>query len=464
MCLRSRLCAGVHTHILDKPLDTSVAAVPHGNERYHMARTVQDAKLGTRTARAELAPSGKPYYRTIEEGLHLGYRKGKHSGKWVVRIYDKSEGGYKVETIGTADDTGDPNGTDILNFAQAQKLARQKYDERQRAAKVAAEPAPKPPYTVRDAIKEYLAFLETNRKTARDARWRAEALILPELGNAACADLTKDLLKRWLDAAAQSAPRLRTRAGETHKYRDIGKGDGARRRKATANRVLTIIKAALNRAWRDGKIADDRAWRQLEPFEGADQPRVRYLTVAECQRLINASQGEFRTLVRAALATGCRYGELGALEVRDFNQDVGTLHVAASKAGKDRHVVLEEEGIDLFKALAVGRLGSEPMLRKPDGTRWLKSHQDRPMREACNKAKIDPPVSFHVLRHCWASLSVMNGAALMVIAKNLGHSDTRMVEKHYGHLAPSYVADEIRRAAPRFGIAASNVAPLRGAR
>jgi hypothetical protein len=39
-----------------------------------------------------------------------------------------------------------------------------------------------------------------------------------------------------------------------------------------------------------------------------------------------------------------------------------------------------------------------------------------------------------------------------------------MVEKHYGHLAPSYVADEIRRAAPRFGIAAGNVAPLRGAR
>ena len=39
----------------------------------------------------------------------------------------------------------------------------------------------------------------------------------------------------------------------------------------------------------------------------------------------------------------------------------------------------------------------------------------------------------------------------MVIARNLGHADTRMVEKHYGHLAPSYVADEIRRGAPRFG-------------
>jgi len=38
-----------------------------------------------------------------------------------------------------------------------------------------------------------------------------------------------------------------------------------------------------------------------------------------------------------------------------------------------------------------------------------------------------------------------------VVAKNLGHSDTRMVEKHYGHLSATYVAEAIRAAAPRFG-------------
>jgi hypothetical protein len=48
----------------------------------------------------------------------------------------------------------------------------------------------------------------------------------------------------------------------------------------------------------------------------------------------------------------------------------------------------------------------------------------------------------------------------MVVAKNLGHVDTRMVEKHYGHLASSYVADAIRAGAPRFGVKASNVRPL----
>ena len=68
------------------------------------------------------------------------------------------------------------------------------------------------------------------------------------------------------------------------------------------------------------------------------------------------------------------------------------------------------------------------------------------------RAKIDPPINFHGLRHTWASHAVMNGVPLIVVAKNLGHSDTRMVEKHYGHLAPSYVADAIRAGAPRFGV------------
>lgn len=86
------------------------------------------------------------------------------------------------------------------------------------------------------------------------------------------------------------------------------------------------------------------------------------------------------------------------------------------------------------------------------GGRWQKTHQAKPMALACESARINPPASFHVLRHTYASLSIMNGAPLMVVAKNLGHVDTRMMEKHYGHLAPSYVAEAIRKAAPRFGI------------
>ena len=71
-------------------------------------------------------------------------------------------------------------------------------------------------------------------------------------------------------------------------------------------------------------------------------------------------------------------------------------------------------------------------------------------KPAVARARIAPPVTFHGLRHSWASLATMAGVPLMVVAKNLGHVDTRMVEKHYGHLAPSFIADAIRAGAPRF--------------
>jgi Site-specific recombinase XerD len=89
---------------------------------------------------------------------------------------------------------------------------------------------------------------------------------------------------------------------------------------------------------------------------------------------------------------------------------------------------------------------------REDKSKWKTAEQSRPMREANANAKIDPPISFHILRHTWASHSVMNGVPLIIVAKNLGHKDMRMVEHHYGHLAPSYVADAIRAGSPRYGI------------
>ncbi len=434
-----------------------------------MARTVRDAKLESRTARAGLKVSGKPYWRAIEQGLHLGYRKGATGGRWVLRQHVGGPKVYEVETIGTADDTLDPDGAAVLSFAQAQAVARRRFTERKRTA--AGLPAEAGPYRVRDAIAEYSTYLDNDKKSGRDARWRAEALILPTLGGVECVKLTTKTIKDWRDAIAKEAPRLRTKKGRAQKRRDPSEdndpaaaAEAARRRKASANRVLTILKAALNRAWREQRIPTDEPWRKVQPFAEADAAKVRYLTTQECTRLLNAAEGEFRKLVQAALLTGCRFGELAALTAGDFSPDSGTLHVRTSKAGKGRHVVLTAEGVEFFRAITAGRAAPDRMLSTPHAGRWNKSHQTRPMKEACERAKIEPPANFHCLRHTYASLTVMGGAPLLVVAKNLGHADTRMVEKHYGHMAPSYVADAIRAAVPTFGIKAQgNVVAIGGA-
>jgi integrase len=137
--------------------------------------------------------------------------------------------------------------------------------------------------------------------------------------------------------------------------------------------------------------------------------------------------------------------------VRDFNPDVGRIAIRQSKSGKPRDVVLTDEGAAFFKQICVGRAGSDPMFTKSNGTTWKKSHQTRPMADANERAKIKPPIKFHGLRHTWASHAAMAGMPLLVMAHNLGHRDTRMVEKHYAHLTPSYEAEAIRAGAPKFG-------------
>ena len=87
------------------------------------------------------------------------------------------------------------------------------------------------------------------------------------------------------------------------------------------------------------------------------------------------------------------------------------------------------------------------------------------MRAASNRARLEPHATMHVMRHTWASHAVMNGVPLMVVARNLGHSDTRMVERHYGHLSSSYIKDTIRASAPKFGLSPdSTVVPLTSVR
>jgi hypothetical protein len=76
---------------------------------------------------------------------------------------------------------------------------------------------------------------------------------------------------------------------------------------------LTILKAALNEAYRERLIPINDAWQRVKAFRKVDSARIRYLTDDEARRLVNACPGDFRALVVGGMMTGCRYGELPAL-------------------------------------------------------------------------------------------------------------------------------------------------------
>lgn len=437
-----------------------------------MARQVRNVKIDSRTARAKLPQRREPFWTSLSPGAALGYRKGSKGGTWIGRLRDE-EGRQHYESLGAADDYADANGTAILDFGQAQAAARRWFDRKAREF-VMGEPVPSHsgPYTVKDACDDYLKAYRAGRTLKGNAR-QASGMertiathIEPTLGSVVVRKLSKARVSKWLTDLAESPAKLRSRPGGKQNFRPVDQSpDAVRRRRSTANRILNILKAALNHAHAEGKIHSDDAWRHVKPFREADAARTRYLSDDEARRLVNAADAEFRPLVLAALHTGARYGELTALVREDFNPDSGTIFIRVSKSGKPRHVVLTDEGQAFFAKQAAGIKPGALLLSRASGAEWGKSHQTRFLANAVAAAKI-APVTFHELRHTYASRLVMKGAPLAVVAAQLGHSDTRMVEKHYGHMSPSYIADTVRAVMGSWGLGdgSNNVTPIAAGR
>src|SRR5271165_6003224 len=127
-----------------------------------MARHVRNPKIESRAARARLKPSPKPTFFDLGGKLHLGYRRGKGAGRWVMRVYLGGER-YAEKTLGEADDLADANGATVLNFDQAQRLARACAGELETSVKG-------PAVTVAAAVEAYIASRETRSDALSELR------------------------------------------------------------------------------------------------------------------------------------------------------------------------------------------------------------------------------------------------------------------------------------------------------
>jgi integrase len=427
-----------------------------------MPRKARDERLDTRTARLKLAPRREPYWRSIQEGRAIGYRRlaGQKAGSWIARHYDQRSG-RRYQALGTADDFLAADGADTLTFGQAQERAREWFDRLSKNDGKTVEPL-----TVEAAYQHYLAdYLARGGKASSYIATTFRAHILPAFGDRLVTELASAELRRWHRELATSAPRLRTAANATsRRTRKLAPkdADGHRARRATANAILTLLKAALNLAYREGRVPSDDAWRRVRPFQKVGAARLRYLTDDEATRLINACNADLRLLITAALLTGCRYQELARLQCGDVDLAAGIVTIRATKGGVPRHVVLTEEAQQFFAQAIAGRAPSVLTLPRSNGEAWGKSHQFRPLREACAVASIYPAASFHILRHTHASRLAMRGVPMAVIAAQLGHSDIKLTQRHYAHLSPGYVADTIRMAFGKLGVfPSSTIARIR---
>ena len=411
-----------------------------------MTQKARDSSLQKRSNRLNLK-LGERHFKILDTGVALCYRRTAESyGTWSVRLV-LVDGRYRLEALGTADDHVEANGQTVLSFGEAQAKALARHKQLQRDGGIV-----KGPFTVGQAAEHYLEWFRVHRRAVATTESNIKAHILPKWKDVEASELTPKQIKAWHNGLAIKPARKRTKLGSSLAYREAPKDEDAKRsRKSTANRILTIFKAILNKAYEDELVASSEAWKKVKPFEDVDEPIVRFLNTDEGKRLLNACAPDLRQLVKAALYTGARYSELTGATVADYSPDNQSLFVRPSKSGKGRHVPLTGEGSAHFAAACVGKKGSALLFTRADGSAWGKNFHARPLLEACRNAKIEPAVGFHQLRHTYASLLAQAGADLLTISKLLGHADTRITSRHYAHLCDKTLANAVNRFLPSFG-------------
>jgi integrase len=413
-----------------------------------VARTVRDSKLGSPSAREKLATQTKPYWRSIEKDLHLGYRKGIRERVWIMRRY--VAGKYSEEPIGLADDRQEANGNSILTFDQAMERARARARTISDAAKLDAMG---PALTVAGVVEEYVIARERREAGAglkKEVRTRLTRHVLSRVALAGrkLGEMTSEDLSDW--------------------RRSLQMGPGGVRR------ISNDFKAALNAAAKRYASRLPPRFRDIVKdglaSEAAESPVAREAQIlpdADIRALIEAAwavdaqgdwEGDLARMVLLLAATGARFSQVQRLTVADVQFAEKRLMVPSSRKGrveKARRPTPVRVGDDVLEALRTmtnGRKGHDALLVRP---RWRQvgpvqweRYERGPWRSASEltrawaaivaRAGLAPATVPYALRHSSIVRGLRAGLPIRLVAA-LHDTSVAMIESHYA----AYVADEM---------------------
>lgn len=203
---------------------------------------------------------------------------------------------------------------------------------------------------------------------------------------------------------------------------------------ATVNRYLALIKAVLNKAWKEWGWIDQVPYIKLKPENNS---RERFLTKEEEERLFYELPHELSWLVEFSLATGQRASNVAQArwDEIDLQQKTWAIPRDKSKNNKLILVPLNKRAMNVLYIMQ-GRdqdyvFGKNGQPRNQCNTRAF--------RNALKRAGIEN-FRWHDLRHTWASRHLKNNTPLPVIQKLGGWSNINMVMR-YSHADISQLFD-----------------------
>ncbi len=273
--------------------------------------------------------------------------------------------------------------------------------------------------------------------------------------------LAKEWIQAYLDTLAHSGKCSKTiqeemRYGKWWKIRLAGKRlnhitasdlDSVKREligkiyaPETIKHYLKFLRHVLNLAIRDGKL-------EKNPFVKISMPktsqgRTRFLTLEEEQALLNTLGQPYDQWARLAILTGLRKTELFSLRWANVDFERGLLTLLQTKSGKVQYVPLNGEARTILRGFKSWETSAWVFPSKTLGTH-LDSYNfyGRVFLPAVKKAKLEG-VTWHTLRHTFASRLAMNGQSDSTIAALLRHTGTMLVQR-YAHLSPTHLKEAV---------------------
>jgi integrase len=209
----------------------------------------------------------------------------------------------------------------------------------------------------------------------------------------------------------------------------------------SVNNYLTVLRKLLSLG------VDFALIKEVPPIKWlrAPPPAIDFLTFEEAADFTaKLPDGRWRTMIVLALNTGLRIGELCALGWDCVDLTTGRLIVRRNvfrgqlgtpKGGRPREVPLNETAREALRRWP--RQLKSPWVFPQKGGGFVRNPQ-----HACTEAiarlseAVGPRrISWHTLRHTFASHLVMRGVSLRAVQELLGHSTIDMTMR-YAHLSP----------------------------
>ena len=217
----------------------------------------------------------------------------------------------------------------------------------------------------------------------------------------------------------------------------------------TVLHYMKFLRHVLNRAVRDRKL-------ERNPFAQVTLPKVtcgktRFLTLKEEATLRERLGNPYGLWARLAILTGLRLSEQFSFRWADVDLEQGLVTLPKTKAGQVQYAFLNAEAKSILREIQIIQMnqgGCGPWVFPSDNPAThfdQRNFYSRIFVPAVQEAKLEG-VTWHTLRHTFASRLAMNGQAEGTIAALLRHSTTALV-KRYAHLSPSHLRAAIEQVA-----------------